>query len=123
MWKRIPDDADIVMTHGPAKGILDQILVGSHVGDSELRRELLERVKPKFHCCGHIHEAFGAEVVDGTTRYVVDLPTLYWNTVLFLYCNVFINEVYSPIYSFRYNFHQRRELHTPVPGQAPGRGI
>ena len=56
VWKHIPSDADIVMTHGPAHGILDRIFAGTRVGDRVLRRELEERVQPKFHCCGHIHE-------------------------------------------------------------------
>ena len=61
VWSRIPSDADIVLTHGPAFELLDRIFAGSHVGDKVLRRELLERVRPRYHCCGHIHEAFGVE--------------------------------------------------------------
>ena len=60
-WSAIPRDADVVMTHGPAFQLLDRIFAGSHVGDKTLRRELLERVQPRYHCCGHIHEAWGVE--------------------------------------------------------------
>ena len=48
VWSRIPSDADIVLTHGPAFELLDRIFAGSHVGDKILRRELLERVRPRL---------------------------------------------------------------------------
>tara|TARA_R110002003_G_scaffold73_4_gene6833 strand:+ start:30419 stop:31231 length:813 start_codon:yes stop_codon:yes gene_type:complete len=56
----IPDDVDIVMTHGPPKYILDATYDGSSAGCEHLRRAL-ERVKPKLHCFGHIHSAYGAQ--------------------------------------------------------------
>ena len=58
----IPEGVDIVMTHGPPKGILDLCPQGS-VGCENLRRAL-HRVRPKMHCFGHIHEGYGIEVVD-----------------------------------------------------------
>lgn len=65
----------MVITHGPPKDIGDKTDRGLAVGDLDLRRELLERVKPKFHIFGHIHEGYGVKVfnrqkvteVDGTT--------------------------------------------------------
>ena len=58
----IPEGVDIVMTHGPPKGILDLCPQGN-VGCESLRRAL-RRVKPQMHCFGHIHEGYGIEVVD-----------------------------------------------------------
>ena len=58
----IPDGVDIVMTHGPPRGILDSCPQGN-VGCGKLRRAL-HRVRPKMHCFGHIHEGYGIEVVD-----------------------------------------------------------
>lgn len=58
----IPDGVDIVMTHGPAKGILDWCPQGN-VGCENLLRAL-RRVKPMMHCFGHIHEGNGVEIVD-----------------------------------------------------------
>ncbi|KAK4694555.1 hypothetical protein P7C71_g3048, partial [Lecanoromycetidae sp. Uapishka_2] len=58
----IPDDVDIVMTHGPPKGILDQCSEGN-VGCENLLHALC-RVKPMMHCFGHIHEGNGVEVID-----------------------------------------------------------
>lgn len=58
-WKNIPADADIVITHGPAYGILDMVINEQHAGDKDLLKKLLE-VKPKVHICGHIHESNGS---------------------------------------------------------------
>ena len=58
----IPDEVDIVMTHGPPKGILDRCPQGN-VGCEKLLR-VLHRVKPVMHCFGHIHEGNGAAVID-----------------------------------------------------------
>ncbi|KAK0513521.1 hypothetical protein JMJ35_004507 [Cladonia borealis] len=58
----IPDDIDIVMTHGPPRGILDWCPQGN-VGCSNLV-QAVRRVKPLMHCFGHIHEGHGVEAVD-----------------------------------------------------------
>lgn len=58
----IPDNVDIIMTHGPPHGILDYCPQGS-VGCPNLL-EAVRRVKPLMHCFGHIHEGYGVEVVD-----------------------------------------------------------
>ncbi|CAG8956220.1 hypothetical protein HYFRA_00003600 [Hymenoscyphus fraxineus] len=60
-------DVDIVMTHGPPKGILDRTLdnghPGEHVGCESLLRAL-GRARPKLACFGHIHEAYGMRLVE-----------------------------------------------------------
>lgn len=62
----IPDGVDIVMTHGPPKGIFDACPQGS-VGCEKLL-QAVRRVKPLMHCFGHIHEAHGARVMDWGTE-------------------------------------------------------
>ncbi|KAL2065469.1 hypothetical protein VTL71DRAFT_3139 [Oculimacula yallundae] len=63
---------DIMMTHGPPRGILDECVDG-HIGCDNLLRAV-ERARPKLHCFGHIHEDYGAELVtweetdSGSTR-------------------------------------------------------
>ena len=59
-WKLIPANTDILITHGPAFGILDQVRPGEHVGCADLLKTI-KRIKPKFHVCGHVHEAYGTE--------------------------------------------------------------
>ncbi len=64
-WDQIPDDTDILVTHGPAFGILDKVMEGEKVGC----RDLLDRVKqikPKIHAFGHIHEDYGIVEKEGT---------------------------------------------------------
>lgn len=45
-------------THDPPKGILDQTQRGETVGCVDLL-EIVEKIKPKVHLFGHIHEAYG----------------------------------------------------------------
>lgn len=55
----IPDDTDILITHGPPHMILDQVMRGSkHVGSQGLYDKVMQ-VKPKVHAFGHIHEDYG----------------------------------------------------------------
>lgn len=55
-WKKIPYGMDIVITHGPPKGILDEC--PEHVGDEDHLNRILE-VRPKYNVFGHIHEGYG----------------------------------------------------------------
>jgi Icc-related predicted phosphoesterase len=64
-WAHIPDDVDILVTHGPPKGILDMILEGEQRG-CEMLLERVKKIRPKISCFGHIHEAYGHEFIDGT---------------------------------------------------------
>lgn len=58
-WREIPDNTDILVTHGPPKGILD--LTGrdhnntEQVGCKSLLNHVF-RVKPQYHIFGHIHD-------------------------------------------------------------------
>ncbi|CAI6265247.1 unnamed protein product [Periconia digitata] len=60
----VPDfpNIDIMMTHGPPMGILDQTTRREHVGCEHLLRAA-RRCRPQLHCFGHIHEGWGAERV------------------------------------------------------------
>ena len=57
-WDLIPLDTEVLITHGPPKGILDRTKRGEGAGCEELLKKVLE-VKPKIHAFGHIHEGFG----------------------------------------------------------------
>ncbi|MGC2234914.1 MAG: metallophosphatase domain-containing protein [Pyrinomonadaceae bacterium] len=59
-WKLIPRDVDILITHGPPNGILDQTPQGDFAGCEELRRRV-EEISPKAHIFGHIHSGYGRE--------------------------------------------------------------
>lgn len=53
-WDLIPDNTDILVTHGPPHKILDDV-DGRFCGDMHLLDAVM-RVKPKAHVFGHIHE-------------------------------------------------------------------
>ena len=56
----IPNDVHILITHGPPYSILDQTIRGENVGSRSLFQEFYsERIKPKLHIFGHIHESYG----------------------------------------------------------------
>lgn len=64
-WKNIPNDTDILVTHGPPFGILDYPPTNVNVG-CEILRFHVEQIKPKIHVMGHIHHSRGLKEVDGT---------------------------------------------------------
>ena len=59
-WKLIPDDIDILITHSPPLGILDETERGDHVGSLSLRLKT-ENMNLKYHIFGHIHESGRSE--------------------------------------------------------------
>jgi len=68
-WDMIPTSTDIVVTHGPCWGILDKTEQGDLTGCKNLGWEICNRIKPKYHICGHIHEAYGV-AIQGSTTYI-----------------------------------------------------
>ena len=58
LWKDIPEDLDILITHGPPKDVLDRCQDGYRAGCPHLKEKVLE-VSPKIHVFGHIHEEGG----------------------------------------------------------------
>ena len=64
-WNLIPEDADIVITHGPAYGFLDRVIGESQPLGCERLTPRLMNVKPKIHVCGHIHSGYGYKQFKG----------------------------------------------------------
>lgn len=58
-WNLIPDDTDILVTHTPPIGHGDLCCFGVRAGCVELLTTVQQRVKPKYHIFGHIHEGYG----------------------------------------------------------------
>jgi Icc-related predicted phosphoesterase len=65
-WERIPQDTDILITHGPLLGILDITNISERVGCEDLYNRVME-IKPKVHAFGHIHSSYGMKEMDGMT--------------------------------------------------------
>lgn len=66
-WQQIPDDTDILITHGPPAGVLD-LCRGGNVGCEDLFQRVME-VQPKIHVFGHIHEGYGSQKLGETMCY------------------------------------------------------
>lgn len=70
-WQLIPKDTDVLITHGPPWGTLDECphfrwrQVTEKVGCRSLAKHVA-RVKPALHVFGHIHESAGVEEREGT---------------------------------------------------------
>lgn len=68
-WNQIPMDTDVLITHGPPFGILDEVRARmtawgpSEEGSGPLGCEELhirvQTIKPKLHVFGHIHDGYG----------------------------------------------------------------
>lgn len=69
-WNLIPDTVDVLITHGPAFGILDQVkrsdTVLEHTGCPSLLARI-NAIAPKLHVFGHIHEGHGRYEAGGVS--------------------------------------------------------
>ena len=96
-WDMIPEDVDILITHGPAWGIVDDVegRRGQHLG-CELLAERIKQIKPKIHICGHIHTGHG-HYFDGHTHYfnasLLNERYLYAHTPWSIEWNPITNEI------------------------------
>ncbi|MBI4816876.1 MAG: metallophosphoesterase [Deltaproteobacteria bacterium] len=66
-WRMIPDEIDVLITHGPPHGIGDRSSVGGRAGCEALRSRVAE-VRPRLHLFGHIHQD-GGFWADGVTAF------------------------------------------------------
>jgi len=67
-WAQIPDDTEVLITHGPPRGIGDRTRRGEHVGCDDLLQRV-RVVRPRLHVFGHIHED-GGVWQEAETRFV-----------------------------------------------------
>jgi Icc-related predicted phosphoesterase len=75
-WDLIPEGIDVLITHGPPRGILDFTEYDrDHVGCPTLL-DKVKQIKPKVHVFGHIHEARGKKEIDGTVFINASMVTL-----------------------------------------------
>lgn len=59
-WDKIPDDVDVLITHGPPNRILDYVSYdNTNPGCVDLLNAVRDR-KPRYHAFGHIHEGYGS---------------------------------------------------------------
>lgn len=66
-WQNIPTDTDVLITHGPPLGVLDQAAPHKnteHLGCYDLAH-FVSVISPRIHVFGHIHGGHGSQ--QGTT--------------------------------------------------------
>ena len=64
---KIPQNTDILVTHGPPYGILDTISPRSYESlGCEVLRDRVKQIRPKIHVFGHIHGGRGIKYEEGT---------------------------------------------------------
>lgn len=68
-WKKVADNTDILLTHGPAWGYVD-VVVGEYenLGCEKLIQRITE-LELDIHICGHIHTGYGYQT-DGKTHFI-----------------------------------------------------
>lgn len=66
VYENIPMDIDILISHGPPYGILDEVPINQHTGSKALRNKVFS-INPKLVVCGHIHGSFGNCQIDRMT--------------------------------------------------------
>lgn len=68
-WDMIPDNVDILITHGPPHSYLDYSLYGGvNVGCELLLKRVLQ-INPPIHVFGHIHSSYGTRS-RGVTEFI-----------------------------------------------------
>lgn len=65
-WQHVPSEVDILITHTPPFGILDQSSAGIHLGCEALLKKV-QTVRPKYHIFGHVHASYGVRQLAGIT--------------------------------------------------------
>ena len=81
-WELIPDDTDVLITHGPPHEIRDFAqYTKTFEGCSSLRYHVEERIKPALHVFGHLHESYGVMVVKDTLFVNASTATLRYEMI------------------------------------------
>ncbi|OJJ47601.1 hypothetical protein ASPZODRAFT_63438 [Penicilliopsis zonata CBS 506.65] len=62
LWRQIPHDTDVLVTHTPPHSHCDSVAAGQPLGCAALR-DALETVRPVLAVCGHVHGGRGYERV------------------------------------------------------------
>ncbi len=68
IYRHIPEDINILITHSPAYGILDTNIFGEHCGSKSLAARIPQFKKLKYHVHGHIHEGYGQVKINNVTH-------------------------------------------------------
>ncbi len=91
-WALIPDDTNILITHGPGKLMHDKTINDFHVGSESLLRWVSNHCNTlKLHVYGHVHEAYGIWDQRILQKHFNDKCG-----IIFVNCS-YVNERYQPV--------------------------
>ena len=71
-WSLIPDDTQILITHGPVWGVLDEVRRSAELTENTgcpMLAKRIKKIQPAYHVFGHIHEGYG-ELESNATRFI-----------------------------------------------------
>lgn len=89
---KIPNDVDILISHGPSWGLHDKNIYGEQCGSIALTKWCAEHISSlKLFVCGHIHEAYGKYDMRNIQE---QLDSIF--TPVFVNCS-HVNERYHPV--------------------------
>lgn len=77
-WDLIPENTEVLITHGPPYLTLDTTKSGLRVGCPSLAKKISELPNLKIHVFGHIHEAAGIVEKDGVIYVNASTLDLYY---------------------------------------------
>jgi predicted phosphohydrolase len=66
-WENISHEVDILITHSPPAGIMDENAYGQSCGCQDLKKRISHLKSLKLHVFGHIHEGYGRKTIDNIT--------------------------------------------------------
>jgi len=78
-WNIIPEDTNVLITHGPPYLTLDSTKNGLRVGCSVLSERISELKDLKIHAFGHIHEAAGVVEKNGVIYVNASILDFYYD--------------------------------------------
>lgn len=70
LWNQIPNNTQVLMTHGPPEFIMDEVheyMKVKYCGCPVLAKKIVNTPSIKYHLFGHIHEGYGTVEKQGTT--------------------------------------------------------
>lgn len=68
LFSFIPEDTDILITHGPAYGVRDRTVFGENIGSQELLDRIKSLRKLNTHLFGHCHFSYGTAYIGDESR-------------------------------------------------------
>lgn len=81
LWAQIPDDTELLLTHGPAAHTKLGVTPVEDAGCEVLHNRIEELPQLKAHVCGHIHCGYGRGYIGAVQCYNVSVMDDWYNVV------------------------------------------